>query len=235
MEYNSLEDQTTIASNTSSDISQPLHSFMHSPPYTPYQSPTKQSSMDLTHLAGLHQSLEASAFNSSSVASSPYSSCGTLPEVTMHSSAFEDIEQSLTPPEFGTHSYYTSPPSSLLASPASGTPVISASSVDCVDLTSEATQFIGLQNFSMAEFANTGLSASGQQNLTELSEGSLSGARAVPEGYVSQAKARYQNVAGAVYGVCSDRRGNNKAAASETISKWSQWLKESSPPSAQAF
>ena len=75
-------------------------------------------------------------------------------------------------------------------------------------------------------------------NLTELQfleEGPVSG-RGVPvqrptvieNRYVNQARARYAKVANAVPGGYSGRLGNDREAT-ESISKWSQWLKGGAP------
>ena len=47
--------------------------------------------------------------------------------------------------------------------------------------------------------------------------------------YVDQARARYNKVANAVPGGYTNARNPNDREASESISKWSQWLKESAP------
>lgn len=219
MECLSPEQQTAtseVADLSPDENSQHFQSFMPSPPYTPHsQSPTKQSPTNPPQLPpGLHMSPETSGFYASSNASSPC--CSTQLEARVHVSPADDYSQSLTPPE-------TSP--------------YCADSVEGIDLTSEATQFAGGAEVSCA---GVGVGPNpdavvGSHNLTELhfmNEGAVDGFQGVPGSYISQARARYTNVASSAHGGYHQA---SRVAASESISKWSQWLKETSPPSAQAF
>ena len=193
------------------------HSFMPSPPYTPYNSsPTKPISFD--HTKQTHNELSY-AYNTYPT---PYSSAQTSPQT---------YSRSLSP-ESSVDSQYGSPTKYSLVSP----PYVAASLKidDELDITSEATQFTSpsietqatvfgfgdCTNLTELQFMNDGLLAS-QNTLPPMRQ------TVIDSSYVNQARARYNRVANAVPGGYSKQMGNEHKT--ESISQWSQWLKGGAP------
>ena len=199
-------------------------SFIPSPPYTPYHSPTKQVSFD--HTTG---SLYVNTYPT------PYSSGQPSP--------VERFQRSLSPSETSGDGQYGSPPAHL-SPPYSNVTVGSPyQEEEEICIVSEATQFTTPCPCDIKTPTSTTLQAvrppadpntAGYQNAkiefpsapSAIGQPSLPVRQTVIEStYVNKARMRYNTVAN---GVPTGQMRNDREAT-ESISQWSQWLKGGAP------
>lgn len=218
--------------------------FMPSPPYTPYNhSPTKHVPFDPM------TSTHASDGNRSATGS-PYSSYPTPANTSNLPSPASSFRRSISPSDTSVDGQFGSPTSSHHSPPYTDTSPPTYPEEINISRSGQPNLFpVQMQTtvFATSTRVMDPRSVAGSQatNLTELqfleegpSVGTSSSSKLRTErhtiihqgSYVNQARARYNKVANAVPGGYTNVRNPSDREASESISKWSQWLKGSAPP-----